>query len=184
MAEALVAAESFEAVKRGDYVFGCLDNDGARLVLTELCAAYAKPYIDLATDIAEDASTYGGRVVSAWNAAGCPVCYGEIDVGEAQADLSDAEQRGVRAELYGVPVQALDTVGPSVVSLNGVVASLGVSEFMLAVSGVRSAPRGVLTYLAHMGVVAARAEPPLPDCYYCSGIWGEGEAAGVERYRT
>jgi len=47
----LVSEESFAAVITADYVFGCLDSEGARLVLTELSAAYAKPYIDLASDV-------------------------------------------------------------------------------------------------------------------------------------
>src|SRR3546814_19500003 len=62
----------------------------------------------------------------------------------------------------------LSSAGPSVVSLNGVVASLGVTEFMLAVTGIRSAPRGLLTYRGHMGIVSAHADPPLPDCYFCA----------------
>lgn len=180
--EPLISVESFEAIKRCDYAFGCLDNDGARLVLTELCAAYAKPYIDLATDISEGGKIYGGRVVSAWSGSGCTVCYEEIDAAAAQADLEDAEQKRTRAALYGIPIEALGSAGPSVVSLNGVVASLGATEFMLAVTGVRAAPRGLLTYRGHMGVVSTRTDPPLPDCYFCTGVWGRGEAAGVERY--
>lgn len=178
----LINAESFEAIKRCDYVFGCLDNDGARLVLTELSAAYSIPYIDLASDIAEDGTTYGGRLVAAWGGSGCAVCYGEIDATEAQADLENPEQRRARAALYGVPIEALGAAGPSVVSINGVVASLGVTEFMLVVTGVRPAPRGLLTSLAHMGIVTVRPEPPQPDCYYCANLRGRREAADVERY--
>jgi molybdopterin-synthase adenylyltransferase len=49
--ETLVSEAAFHAVIEADYVFGCLDSEGARLVLTELCSAYARPYFDLATDI-------------------------------------------------------------------------------------------------------------------------------------
>ena len=42
--DSLVSDAAFEAIIACDYVFGCLDSEGARLVLTELCAAYAKPY--------------------------------------------------------------------------------------------------------------------------------------------
>lgn len=178
----LIDIASFEAIKRCDYVFGCLDNDGARLVLTELCAAYSKPYMDLATEIAGDGSTHGGRVVAAWNGSGCPVCYEELDIGDAQADLESPDQRRTRAALYGVEPEALGHAGPSVVSINGVVASLAVTEFMLAVAGVRPEPRGLLAYRAHMGLVMVRSDPPLPDCYYCIGVRGRGVAADVERY--
>src|SRR5207302_9239954 len=35
--ETLVSEAAFRAVIEADYVFGCLDSEGARLVLTELC---------------------------------------------------------------------------------------------------------------------------------------------------
>lgn len=179
--EPLISRAAFDMVMGSDYVFGCLDNDGSRLVLTELCSAYAKPYIDLASDIAPDASTYGGRVVTAWDGHGCAICYEQLDLAGAQADLASLSERKDRAALYGVPLDALREVGPSVVSINGVVASLAVTEFMLAVSGVREVRR-LLIYRAHMGGVTVWAEPPKPDCYYCAGIRGMGGQAGVERY--
>jgi len=49
--DSLVSDAAFDAIIASDYVFGCLDSEGARLVLTELCAAYAKPYVDMASDI-------------------------------------------------------------------------------------------------------------------------------------
>ena len=57
----LVSPDAFEAVKGADWVFGCFDEDGPRFVLNELCSAYKKPYIDLASDI-HKAGVYGGRV--------------------------------------------------------------------------------------------------------------------------
>jgi tRNA A37 threonylcarbamoyladenosine dehydratase len=47
----LISVDGFKGVIAGNAVFGCLDSEGARLVLNELCAAYEKPYIDVATDI-------------------------------------------------------------------------------------------------------------------------------------
>ena len=61
---------AFQAIAESDYVFGCLDNDVPRVILTELCAAYAKPYFDLASDILVDESVYGGRVCIAWDGMG------------------------------------------------------------------------------------------------------------------
>lgn len=34
--------EGFEAIKAADFVFGCMDDDVARIALAELCAAYEK----------------------------------------------------------------------------------------------------------------------------------------------
>src|SRR5690349_13746251 len=43
--DSLVSVEGFEAIKKADYIFGCLDNEGARLILNEIAAAYSKRYI-------------------------------------------------------------------------------------------------------------------------------------------
>jgi len=178
----LATPEAFAAIKHADIIFGCLDNEGARLILTELCAAYAKPLFDLASDIEiEDAPRYGGRVIAAFTGNGCPVCLGELDMAEATDDLSTPEQRRQRHELYGINKAALDGTGPAVVSINGVVASLGVNEFMLYVTGIRP-PRSVLTYRGDLGGVFVRKEPARADCYYCHGIWNQRERTGVERY--
>ena len=48
--DSLVSEQAFEAVICADYVFGCLDCEGARLILNELCASYSRPYFDLASD--------------------------------------------------------------------------------------------------------------------------------------
>ena len=61
-------------------------------------------------------------------------------------------------------------------------ASLGVTDFMLAVSGVRSKPRGVLTYHGDRGVVLAKSDPPRDGCYFCSNILGKGDDAEIQRY--
>lgn len=174
---------SFQAIiSESNFVFGCLDNDGARLVLNELCLAYEKPYFDLASGIDVDQGRYGGRVCVRWKGAGCLVCHGLLDPVEAGMDLQGDDQRKNREAVYGMPIDSLGAVGPSVVSINGIVASLGVTEFMLVVSGVRSEPKPVLTYHGDRGVVLAKSDPPRAGCFFCSLILGKGEGAQVQRY--
>jgi molybdopterin/thiamine biosynthesis adenylyltransferase len=47
----LQSIEALDALKSVDVLFGCLDNDGARLVLNELAVAYGIPYFDLGVGI-------------------------------------------------------------------------------------------------------------------------------------
>lgn len=176
----LIDARAFQALQGVEYVFGCLDNDGARLVLTELTAAYELTYIDLATEILPD-GTHGGRLVVALNGEGCPVCFDELDVEAAQADLGNSAARAARAAIYGVDATLLTAAGPSVVSLNGVVASLGVTEFMVSVTGLRP-PQTRLRYRGNRGIVTHDDSPPAADCFYCKGIRGRKDSADVERY--
>ncbi|MDE2765548.1 MAG: hypothetical protein OXI25_03845, partial [Chloroflexota bacterium] len=91
------------------------------------------------------------------------------------------EQRRDHEAIYGVPKKDLGDVGPSVVSINGVVASLGITEFMLMASGVRT-PNGVLRYHGQRGNVSVVTDDLDPTCYHCSAIRGRGAAADVERY--
>lgn len=178
-----ISHEGFQAIRRADVVFGCVDNEGARLVLTELCSAYAKTYVDLASDIDPKAEpvTYGGRVHFATGGESCLICMNVLDRREAGRDLEDEAIRLNRDSLYGVRKSALGQAGPSVVSINGVIASLAVTEFMVHVTGIRPARR-LLTYYAHNGKVTVSGDQPQDNCYYCKGLWGQGDAAGVEHY--
>ena len=180
----LRSESAFEAIIRCDYVFGCLDSDGPRLILNELCSAYAKPYFDLASDIIDDGARYGGRLCVVGSDGGCLVCYDELDLAAARVDLMSDEQRKDHAAIYGVPSDALGAFGPSVVSINGVIASLGVTEFMLMATGVPRPPRNRLKYHGARGIVTVVTGAPEPGCYYCSEIRGKEDAAGVRRYFT
>ena len=182
IAECLRSQSAFDSIIGSDYVFGCLDNDGSRLILNELCLAYAKPYFDLASDIVEDGSNYGGRICVVGDGIGCLVCYDELDILAAHSDLMSDKQRKDHANIYGVPVSDLGQVGPSVVSINGVVASLGVTEFMLTTTGVPRQPRNVLKYYGERGVVTTSTRSLDPDCYHCSETRGGSDMADVQRY--
>ena len=178
----LASQAAFEMVKGYDCVFGCLDNDAARLFLNELCLAYGKPYFDLASDISIGGAQYGGRVCVVWRDAGCLVCYGEIDATEANLDSMTEEQRQDHEAIYGVRTEALGEAGPSVVSINGMVASLAVTEFIPVATGTKDEPRQFLKYHGHRGIVTIVADEPTPDCYFCVGVRDKGEAAGLSRY--
>ncbi len=175
----LVTPPVFEVVKRVDWVFGCFDDDGPRFILNELCAAYAKPYIDLASDIKKGVE-YGGRVCIAVNGEGCVHCLEQLDPEAVRRYLSSEEEQEIQAAIYGVPREALGETGPAVSPVNGVIASLAATEFMLAVSGA-SKPRRFLNYVGHLPRVTTKRKPNT-ECYYCGRIRGIGAAADVERY--
>lgn len=181
--KSLASEEGFQAIRLAGVVIGCLDSEGARLILTEVCSAYAKTYIDLASDIdpKPEPMTYGGRIHFGINGESCLVCMGRLDLQEAGHELENEDFRRNREALYGVGRDALGELGPSVVSINGVVASLAVSEFMVHVTGIRPARR-LMIYYGHEGKVTVSRDDPEPDCYFCKGLWDRGEAVNVERY--
>jgi molybdopterin-synthase adenylyltransferase len=161
------------AVARADVVVGCLDRDLHRLELTELCARYAKPYFDLATDTADEGEdlVYGGRVVFC-DGSRCLVCLPELlNQDEIARHRMSPDQRDADRRIYGVERDALAGTGPAVVSLNGVVASLGVTEFMVHVTGLRE-PASQLIYRGERGIVTKSVDQAEPGCYYCTRLWG------------
>jgi molybdopterin/thiamine biosynthesis adenylyltransferase len=172
--------EALEAVKSADYVFGCVDGDGPRFVLNEACIAYDRPLFDLASDVPEP-GCYGGRVSVVMRKGGCLHCRGVLDPKDVRRYLSPSEALENEDAEYGIHRTALSEAGPSVVSINGVVASLAVTEFMVAVTGLRE-PVTHLEYRGHLGTVSKRVDEPYANCYLCQGFRGIGPSAQLERY--
>jgi hypothetical protein len=177
LVDAKVDAPGAEAaIEAADVIFGGLDRDLPRLTLTELCARYAKPLFDLASDTGGEGDElwYGGRVVFA-NGAGCLVCHDVLDQQEIALDSMSAEQRETHDRIYGVERGALFGTGPMIVSVNGIVAPLAVTEFMVLVTEMRT-PAAQLIYRGELPVVRRVVDEPEPDCYFCTGLWGRKRA--------
>lgn len=182
------SAGALDALKGADLLFGCFDNDGARLILNELALAYGIPYFDLGVGIDVEEGTIavaGGRVAAVLPGGPCLSCMGEIDRAEAAFVLSTPAQQAFQLErgyVSGMAVKA-----PAVVSLNATVAGVAATEFAVYVSGLR--PVNVFTALDLLGSArAAQGQWLTPDrvradpgCVQCA-VAGTGDAAGVERY--
>ncbi len=177
-----LSESALKCARTADFVFGCVDNDGVRFVLNEACLAYDTPLIDLASDVPES-GYYGGRVTVITNGNGCLHCRGLLDEIEVRRFLTTDEERHNEAAVYGIREIFLADggPGPSVVSVNGVIASLGVTEFMVAATGMR-APNSHLEYRGNDGVVRKRIDQPTPHCHYCENVRGNGDVVEIQRY--
>ncbi len=149
--EDMRSSEAIDALKGADVIFGCLDNDGGRLILNELALAYGIPYFDLASGIdARDGTVreLGGRVCVVLLGGPCLNCMGEIDPLEARYHLATPEQRNMQVR-QGY-VSGMDVEAPSVVSINAAVTAAAVNEFAVFVSGIR--PLSAYTELDLLGI--------------------------------
>jgi hypothetical protein len=158
------------ALSAADLILGGLDNDAPRLHLTDLASHHRIVYIDAATDTDTDGGplAYGGRVVTAGLGPGCLFCLNHLDQQQIRQATMTEEERAADAAIYGVPADVLDDTGPSVVTINGVVASLAATEAMVHLTGLRP-PNKQLTYRADHGGVRINLDPPnLPTCPYCT----------------
>ena len=168
------------AIKRADYVLGCVDSDGVRFFLNEACLAYGKPLIDMASDVPEE-GVFGGHIAIVSGDHGCLHCLDLLDQKEVRQFLSSAEFIENEAAVYGIEANALSETGPSVVSVNGVVASLGVTAFMALVTGMKLS-YSFQTYRGDLGWVSRKMTASTKDCYYCSVVKGSGDMADLARY--
>lgn len=163
----LESARGERAIAEADIVFACLDRDLHRVAVIERCVGNDVPFFDLATDVDDRAGlVYGGRVLFSGDRERCPFCMDLLDQEQLREDTMTAATREAHDRIYGIDRAALDGTGPSVVSINGVVASLAVTEFMVWRTGLRQ-PNGLLNYRADQGGVRVSRDAPREGCPYC-----------------
>jgi hypothetical protein len=88
-------------------------------------------------------------------------------------DNMSAEQRAADARIYGIVRYPLDGTGPAVVSINGVMASLVVTEFMGLVTGIRE-PAAYLIYRGDLTRLTKSLDQSREGCWYCTQLWESG----------
>jgi len=168
-------------LKKTDVIFGCVDRDGPRLILNELSLAYMIPYIDCAFGINTEndvISEAGGRIILIHPDGPCLLCCKEISIKAASDDLASAEELEVRrSQGY---VSGADVPSPSVISLDGTVASVAVTEFLALITGFRPAKTYTFYDMLEQSMVQRLVKPD-PKCVACS-IRGLGDESNIERY--
>lgn len=174
--------EAIGALIGVDTIFGCVDHDGPRLVLTELAASYSIVLIDLASEIFHENGKivdFSGRIIVCKPGDYCLDCANQIDMERAKQELESKNTQAVReAHGYGLGEQA---PSPSVISLNGVIANLGTTEFMFMVTGLEK-PVKHSTYYGLRRRINIREDGRRPDCYICGYLAGKREKANIYRY--
>jgi molybdopterin/thiamine biosynthesis adenylyltransferase len=155
------------AIRKADVVFGCLDRESPRLFLTDLCSAFKITYFDLATDTGGEAEDwYGGRIVYC-DGRRCLSCLDLLDQRLIRLEQMNDIERETERRLYGLEGGLLSGTGPAVVSVNGVIAAMAVTEFMAHATSIRP-PAPQLIYRADIPRVTVSKDVPRPGCPYCA----------------
>lgn len=182
------STKALNTLKGTDIIFGCVDNDGARLILNELALAYCIPYFDLAVGIDAEAGKVamaGGRLAVVLPGGPCLNCMEEINREESAFFLSTPEEQVLKiARGY---VRGMDIKAPSVVSLNAAVAAAALNEFAVFVSGLRDV--NPFTELDLLGVgrsvksqwLTPKQVKNKSGCVQCA-IAGTGDQVCIYRY--
>jgi len=163
-----------------DVIVGCVDNDGARLVMSELAAAHLVPYLDIGVGIEGEgpARSIGGRVSFYLPGGPCLACADEIDFDEVAEDLESEALRSIRVERGYARDRRVE---PALMPLNGVVASLGMMEFLAFVTGLRPVVPFTRYDTMESRLIRQSVEAS-PDCVVCRPAYGMGDRQMVDRY--
>jgi len=175
---------AINALRNIDVLIGCTDTDGSRLVLNELAKAYMLPYFDCAVSIEATADriiNIGGRVFFISPDGPCLLCAQEIDKILARQELESPFEKEIRRN-HGY-VAGANVQEPSVIGLNGIIASLAVGEVMALVTGWRKP----ILFQVYYGdgrnnSCVHRKISQNPRCLHCMTGTGKGDAAMLERY--
>jgi molybdopterin/thiamine biosynthesis adenylyltransferase len=161
-----------------DLVFGCTDSQWARYVLNAVAYQYFVPVVDIGVEL-QVGSASGGRVSWLLPDLPCLWCRGVLNPEAIRIEqLAPTERAEHVRRGY---VSGADVTAPAVVSINGVVASLAVTEFLARWTGfVGDTPRAPeLSYRLADGSVRRCIPADDPACSTCSpeGQWGAGDLA-------
>ncbi len=177
----LRSAASLSALRGVDLIVGCVDNDGARLILSELAAADLVPYLDLGVGIEGRPGLpdqIGGRVAFHLPGGPCLSCADEIDFAEASEDLEDESLYHLRRARGYARDRAVE---PALMPLNTTVVGLGMIELLAFATGIRRVDP-FLRYDA-LGARVVRQHVEIdPECPVCRTATGMGDRQALERY--
>lgn len=189
VAAPLLDSGALNHAKAADLLLGCVDGHGARLSLNHLSVRYLIPLIDAGAGarIETDglAGRLGGQVQVVAPGIGCLECRGFINPQRAAYDLAPPEvQEYERDHGYGT-----EEAAPSVIFLNGVVASIQVAE-TVRILGVGPGQKYVTPKLVVYDAQAQRTFPAAvrhsPECATCGshGVVGVADLAPLQAAPT
>jgi molybdopterin/thiamine biosynthesis adenylyltransferase len=162
-----------------DVVIGGTDNQWSRTILNQIAYQYYVPVLDLGVEL-QPGGAMGGRV--SWLAPGsaCLWCAGVLDADRVRAEQLPPELAAAHRERGYI--DGIEEPAPAVVSINGVIASVAVTELLARWTGFAGVkPRAdLLLYRLSDGSLRRISPNPSPECPTCGpgGLVGSGDLAG------
>lgn len=149
-----------------DVIIGCTDTQWSRTILKAIAYQYYIPVLDLGVEL-QTSGAMGGRVTWLTPGVACLWCQQILNGERVRAEQLPLSARA--NELARGYIQGLDEPAPAVVSINGVVASLAVTELLARTTGFAGPgrrPSTLMYRLANGDVrrISASADPGCPTC--------------------
>lgn len=165
-----------------DVIVCATDGHGSRALLNQVATQYLIPVVDLGVEVqpGEDLRAGGGvRILRP--GSGCLHCADTLDGQLVRQEFLNDDEREL--EIRRGYLRGVDEPAPSVVALNGVVASLAVLEICDLLTGFLGASRSRLLYRAHARALTTTDLSRREDCFVCGrgGLLGRGDAHALPR---
>lgn len=167
-----------KAYTDADVIVCATDGHGSRSLLCEVATQYLIPVVDLGVEVDPIPSAFraGGGVRVLRPGDGCLLCAQTLSPALIREEYLDPDQRAfeaARGYLRGV-----DEPAPSVVALNGVVASLAVLEVCQLLVGMLGEGRARVLYRSEQRTMTTAGLASRAGCHVCSrdGVLGLGDA--------
>jgi hypothetical protein len=163
--ESVLKVKSVRKLANTDFVFCCTDSHGSRAVLNQFAYQYLVPMIDMGVVIAapeKKVTHVAGRTQMLAPGLACMVCGNLLDAEEIRRDLLTDFERKNDPYFIGNREPA-----PAVISLNATIASMAVTMFLNATTGIPGAAR-FLNYNAMTGTLRPAVCVQHPSCIVCS----------------
>jgi molybdopterin/thiamine biosynthesis adenylyltransferase len=169
--------KALSVLKSTDFLVGGVDNHGARLILNQLSVKYLIPLIDCGTQIWVEEGRIKeacGQVAVSIPGGFCLECIDRIDRQRAGQDLLPPHLK--EREVRGGYVSGVEEPAPSVVSPNGTVASLAVTELINLVVGFKPIAHSIYYDVLRSKVEELRCQA-VESCITCGkgGIFALGD---------
>jgi molybdopterin-synthase adenylyltransferase len=170
----VLIASTARLLTNTDFFFCCTDSHGSRAVLNQLAYQYFLPCIDMGVSISSNqgrVTHITGRIQMLSPGLACLTCSGLLDGDAVRRDLMTPFERQTDPYFLGDPQPQ-----PAVMSINSTMASLAVTMFLGAVTGIPTQSRYQI-YNGITGNVRAIAGVADPVCVVCSkrGALGKGD---------
>ena len=164
-----------------DAIICATDGHGSRSLLTEVANQFYVPVVDLGVEVVPgEAFRAGGGVRVLRPGRGCLWCAQTLSPALVREEYLSQAKRNLEAErgyLRGHTEQA-----PSVVALNGVVASLAVLEVCQLLVGMLGSGRDRLLYRSERRALSTTGLHSRDECHVCgdAGVRGQGDAVQIK----
>lgn len=175
--DSVCSASAAMKLRDVDVIFCCTDNLTSRMVLNRMAFQYLIPVIDLGIDIQCDAhggiESVAGRVMTILPDGPCLECMSILDANVLSEEAAQRDSR--HGYIIGARIR-----NPSVISLNGVVASLAATEFIRLLTGFATDEEAAYQlYLPLKGIVRKEKMTPAKKCTLCKEVRAFGDVVDL-----